>query len=61
MRELFSFLRADASLCSAVLTALDSLRLTATQFAENLPVIAGILPSVALDDLPVLVGVSPRF
>ncbi|CBK25204.2 uncharacterized protein [Blastocystis hominis] len=55
VRELFSFLRSDASLCAPILTALENLRLTAKQFAENLPIIAGTLSTVSLADLPVLI------
>ena len=54
--ELISLMQSDSSLCSAILSALENLRLTELQFTEPIAIFTSSLASVSLDDLPLVVG-----
>lgn len=49
-------MQSDSSLCSAILSALENLRLTELQFTEHISIFTSSLASVSLDDLPLVVG-----
>ena len=56
VRELMTLLQGNSQLCSPVLTTLENLRLTDSQFLACLPIVTNALLSAPLTDLPLIVA-----